>query len=158
MRNRRSQFDMAHTLTAHARQRNFNAALLAGNAAIFDALILTTRTLIVLLRTKNARTEQAVALGLEGTIVDGFRLFDLAVRPGPDFFRAGDRDTQSLKRRGWCVRVVQVGDFLAHIIRSLAVIRETDTSDWSASLNQINQANTRVSTTLRLSHYRSSQC
>ena len=79
MRNRSCKLNVAHALATNARKCNFNAALLAGNAAIFDALILTASTLIVLLRTKNTCTEQAVFFGLERTVVDCFRFFDLAM-------------------------------------------------------------------------------
>ncbi len=77
VRDRRSQVDVAHPLAAHARQRHFNAALLTGDAAILDALVLAAKALIVLRWAEDTGTEQAVPLRLEGPVVDGFRLLDL---------------------------------------------------------------------------------
>ena len=42
--------------------------------------------------------EQAVALGLEGAVVDGLGLFDLAVRPFTDHLRRSDSDFNGVKR------------------------------------------------------------
>jgi hypothetical protein len=85
VRDRRGQLDMAHALTAHARQRDFNAALLADDALVLDALVLAAQALIVLDRAEDARAEQAVALGLERPVVDRLRLLDLAEGPGEIF-------------------------------------------------------------------------
>jgi hypothetical protein len=78
---------VAHTLTAHFGQRDFNAALLADYATMLEALVLAAQALIVLDRAKNLGTEQTVTLWLERTVVDGLGLFDFAIRPGPNFFR-----------------------------------------------------------------------
>jgi hypothetical protein len=53
---------------------------------MLEALIFSAQALVILDRAEDLGTEKAVALGLERTIVDGFRLFDFAVRPGPDLF------------------------------------------------------------------------
>src|SRR5208282_351800 len=45
----------------------------------------------------NARAEQAIALRLEGAIVDGFRLGHFTMRPAPDFFRRCQADADSIK-------------------------------------------------------------
>src|SRR5690606_21563219 len=103
MRDRRCELDMAHALAADLRQRHLDAALLADDAAILHPLVLAAQALIVLDRTEDARAEQAVALGLERPVVDGFRLLDLAIRPGADTLRAGDRDAdlvEALRARG----------------------------------------------------------
>src|SRR4029078_9602360 len=81
VRDRRGQLDVAHALAAHARQRDLDAALLADDALVLHALVLAAQALVVLDRAKDARAEQAVALGLEGPVVDRLRLLDLAVRP-----------------------------------------------------------------------------
>jgi len=78
MCNRCCQIDMAHPLAANTRQRHFNAALLAGNAAILDTLILAAKALIILSRTKDTSTEQTIALWFEGPVIDGFGFFDLS--------------------------------------------------------------------------------
>ncbi len=90
MRHRRGQLDVAHALAAHARQRDLDRALLADDALVLHALVLAAQALVVLDRAEDARAEQAVALRLEGPVVDRFRLFDLAVRPGQNLLRARD--------------------------------------------------------------------
>ena len=92
MGDRRGQFDVAHPLAAHFRQRDLDAALLADDAAELHPLVLAAQALVVLDRAKDAGAEQAVALRLEGAVVDGFGLLDLAERPGADLLRAGDLD------------------------------------------------------------------
>ena len=91
MRRRRCQFDMAHALAAHFGQRHFNAAFFADNAAVLQALVFTAKAFVIFERTENLGAEQAIAFRLERTIVDGFRLFDFAVRPLTDFL--GRRET-----------------------------------------------------------------
>jgi hypothetical protein len=100
VRDRRGQFDVAHALAAHLGERDLNAALLADDALVLHPLVLAAQALVVLDRTENARAEQAVALRLERTVVDGLRLFDLAERPGEDFLRAGDRDPDLVETLG----------------------------------------------------------
>ena len=115
MRNWRGQFDVAHTLTTYFLKGNFNTTFLADNAAILHALIFTAEAFVVFDRAKDARTEQAVALWLEGTIVDGFRLFDLAKRPRQDALRGRERDFDLVERLdggNWVKRVVC--QFLVH--------------------------------------------
>jgi hypothetical protein len=90
VRNRSGQFDVAHALAAHLGQRDFNAALFADDALVLHALVLAAQALVVLDRAEDAGAEQAVALGLERTVVDGLRLLDFAERPGQDLLRAGD--------------------------------------------------------------------
>ena len=80
----RGELDMAHALAANARQRDFDAALLADDALVLHALVLAAQALVVLDRAKDARAEQAVTLGLERAVVDRLRLLDLAERPGQE--------------------------------------------------------------------------
>ena len=91
---------MAHAVAPHLRQRHLDAALLADDAAILHALVLAAQALVVLDRTEDAGAEQAVALRLEGPVVDRLRLLDLAERPGPDALRAGDRDPDLIEALG----------------------------------------------------------
>src|SRR6185369_3061993 len=100
MCNRRGQFDMAHALAAHFGKGDFDAALLADDAAILHALVLAAQALVVLDRTEDAGAEQAVALRLEGPVVDRLRLLDLAEGPGPDALRARDRDLDLIEALG----------------------------------------------------------
>src|SRR3954471_18474677 len=83
---------MAHALAAHLGQRHFDAAFLADHAAVLEALVLAAETLVVLDRPENLRAKQAVALGLEGTVVDGLRLFHLAVGPRADLLGRSQPD------------------------------------------------------------------
>src|SRR5437016_8871334 len=92
MRHRRGQFDMAHAVAAHLRQGDLDAALLADDAAVFHALVLAAQALVILDRAEDAGAEQPIPLRLEGAVVDRLRLLDLAIGPGPDALRAGDRD------------------------------------------------------------------
>ena len=78
MRDRCRQIDMAHTFPTHTRQRDLHTALLTGNAAILDPLIFPAKALIIFDRAKDTRAEQAITLRLEGPVIDGFRLFNLA--------------------------------------------------------------------------------
>src|ERR1700688_46563 len=92
MRDRCGQFDMAHALAPDPGQRHFDRALFADDALVLHALVLAAQALVVLDRPENARAEQAVALRLEGTVVDGLRLLYLAVGPRQDLLRARDRN------------------------------------------------------------------
>ena len=79
------------------RQRHLDAALLADHALELHALVLAAQALVVLGRPEDAGAEQAVPLRLEGAVVDGLGLLDLAVGPAEDLFRAGDRDTHLIE-------------------------------------------------------------
>src|SRR5699024_12561072 len=81
VRHRRGQVDVAHALAADLGLGDLDAAFFADHATMLHALVLAAQAFVVLDRPKNTSTEQAVALRLEGAIVDGFRLFDLAERP-----------------------------------------------------------------------------
>ena len=97
MRDRRGQLDMAHALAAHRGGDDFNPALFADDAAVLHAFIFTAVTFVVLHRPENFGAEKAVAFGLEGTIVNGFRLLNFAERPLPDAFRRGDGNLDGLQ-------------------------------------------------------------
>src|SRR5437667_3928131 len=83
---------MAHALAPNLRQRHLDAALLADDALVLHPLVLAAQALVVLDRPEDAGAEQAVAFRLEGPVVDGLRLLDLAVGPGENLVRASDRD------------------------------------------------------------------
>ena len=70
----------------------FSAALVAHHALEAGALVLAAVALPVLGRSEDALAVQAVALGLERAVVDGFRLADLAVRPRADLIRGRHGD------------------------------------------------------------------
>src|SRR5437763_14919425 len=105
---------MAHALAPHAAERHLNRALLANDALILHALVLAAQALIVLDRPEDARAEQTVALGLEGAVVDGLRLLDLAVGPRQNLFRARDRDADLVEDLSRHLRAEEIHDFLVH--------------------------------------------
>src|SRR5262249_40450810 len=90
--NWRSQFDMTHALAPDARQRHFDRALFTDDALVLHTLVLAAQALVVLDRSEDARAEQPVTLRLERAVVDGLRLFDLAVGPRQNLLGARERD------------------------------------------------------------------
>jgi hypothetical protein len=54
---------------------------------MLEALVLAAEALVVLDRPEDLGTEKAVALGLEGAVVDGLGLLDFTVGPGTDLVR-----------------------------------------------------------------------
>ena len=89
MAHRRGQLDVTHALAAHLGARHLNAALVADDALVAHALVLAAVAFPVLGRAKDALAVQAVALRLEGAVVNRFRLGDLAVGPRADLIRGG---------------------------------------------------------------------
>ena len=79
------------------RQRDFHAALVADHAAVLHALVLAAQALPVGDRAEDAGAEQAVALRLEGAVVDRLRLGDFAVRPAADLFRRSQADADGVE-------------------------------------------------------------
>ena len=115
MRDGRGQFDMAHALAADLLQRDFHTAFLADDAAIFHALVFAAQAFVILDRAKDTRAEQAVTLGLERAVVDGFGLLDLAEGPRQDPLGRGQRDLDLVKHLGRRQRVERVVcQFLVH--------------------------------------------
>src|SRR5207244_11647510 len=76
----------------HLRHRHFDAAFLTDYAAVLQALVLAAEALVVLDRPEDLGAEQAVALGLEGPVVDGLRLLDFAVGPRADLLGRSEPD------------------------------------------------------------------
>src|SRR6185436_7912627 len=116
---RRGQLDMAHALAADLGDGDLDAALLADDALVLHALVLAAQALIVLDRAKDARAEQAVALGLERAVVDGLGLLDLAERPAADALRRGNADLDLVERLRLGDRVREVG----HLVHNLVPFR-----------------------------------
>ena len=88
---------MPHALAAHLCARHLDAAAVADNAFVADALVLSAVALPVARRSKDALAEEAVTLGLQGTVVDGLRLFYLAVRPCTNFIGRSESDPHRVK-------------------------------------------------------------
>ncbi len=100
MGNRAGQVDMAHALTAHLRQGDFDPALLAHDASVLQALVLATQALVVVDGTEDLGAEKPVALRLEGPVIDGLRLLDLAVGPRADHVRRRQTDLDGVELQG----------------------------------------------------------
>ena len=111
VRARRSQLDVAEAFAADFAERDFDAALVADDAAVLHALVLAAEALPVGDGTENLGAEQAVAFRFEGAVVDGLRLGDFAVRPGPDFFRTRKADPDG----------IEIGDQTGTIIRAASI-------------------------------------
>src|SRR6185369_10659978 len=75
-------------------------ALFADDALVLHALVLAAQALVVLHRTEDAGAEQAVALGLEGPVVDRLRLLDLAKGPAADALGARQSDLDLVEGLG----------------------------------------------------------
>src|SRR4051794_5366249 len=114
MRDGSGELDMAHALAPDARQGHLDRALLADDALVLHPLVLAAQALVILDRPEDARAEQAVALGLEGTVVDGLGLLDLAVGPRQDLFRARDRDADLVEDLSRHLRAEKIHQFLVH--------------------------------------------
>ncbi|MCY1530064.1 hypothetical protein D9M68_652400 [compost metagenome] len=94
---RRSQLDVAHALAAHLGQGDFHTALLADHTAVLEALVLAAQALVVLHRAEDLGAEQAIALRLEGTVVDGLRLLHFTEGPGTDHLGRGQTNTDGIE-------------------------------------------------------------
>ena len=97
VRHRGGQVDVSHAFATHFGQSHFHAAFFAGNAFEFQAFVFTAQAFVVFNRAENFGTKQAVAFGLEGAVVDGFRFFYFAVRPRTDGFGRGNADFDGVK-------------------------------------------------------------
>src|SRR6185437_6871294 len=93
----RGQLDVSEALAADLRHRDFDAALVADDAAVLHALVLAAEALPVGDGAEDAGAEQPVPLRLEGAVVDGFRLGDFAVRPATNLLRRGKLDADGVK-------------------------------------------------------------
>jgi hypothetical protein len=88
---------VTHPLAAYLLARHFDAAALADDALVADALVLAAVALPVLRRTEDALAEQTVALGLERAVVDRLRLRYLAGGPVADLLARGKPDANGVE-------------------------------------------------------------
>lgn len=91
------QFDVAHPLTAHLGASDLDAAALTDDALEPDTLVLAAVALPVPGRTEDLLAEESVLLGLEGAVVDGLGLLDLAVAPLTDVVSGGQTDPELIE-------------------------------------------------------------
>src|SRR4029079_12339867 len=89
---RAGQLAVSHSLAPHLGLGDLGAALVADHAAVLHALVLATEALPVRDGPEDLRAEEPIPLRLEGPIVDGLGLGELAWRPGPALLRAGQAD------------------------------------------------------------------
>ncbi|MCG3768875.1 MAG: hypothetical protein JW394_0996 [Nitrospira sp.] len=97
VRHRSRELNVAHALPADLGLNDFDAALVADDAAVLHALILAAITLPILDRAENLRAKQSVFFRLKRPVIDGLRLLHFAVRPRPDFFRRRDLDLHRIE-------------------------------------------------------------
>jgi len=102
---------MAKAFAADFRQSDFDAALIANDAAMLHALVLAAQALPIGDGAKNLGAEKTVTFGLEGAVVDGLGLGDFTVRPGANFFRTRQRDADG----------IEICDQAGAIIRAAAI-------------------------------------
>ena len=89
----RGQLDVTHALTADLLGGDVHAALLAlDDLFTVGILIFAAHAGAVLGGTEDALAEQTADLGLQGAVIDGLGLLNLAVRPLADHFRRCQTD------------------------------------------------------------------
>ena len=92
VRHGRGELDVTHALAADFGLGDFDAALVADDAAMLHPLVLAAEAFPVGDRAEDLRAEEAVALRFEGAVVDRLRLGHFAVRPRPDLLRGREAD------------------------------------------------------------------
>ena len=89
-----SKLDVTHALTAHLGTGHLDAAALADDAAVADALVLAAAALPVAGGAEDLLAEEPVLFRLQGAVIDRLRLLHFTVRPLADFLRGGKADAQ----------------------------------------------------------------
>ncbi len=89
--------DVPHALAAHLGARHLDAAALADDALVAHALVLAAVAFPVLGGTEDALAEQAVALRLQGAVVDRLRLCDFSLGPCLDLLGRGKADPDGVE-------------------------------------------------------------
>ena len=100
MGNGGGQLDMPHTLAPHLRLNDFDSAFVADDTAMLHSFIFSAITLPIFGRPKNLRTKQAILFRLKRPIIDGFRFFDLTIRPRTNFLRRRDPNAHGVEGHG----------------------------------------------------------
>jgi hypothetical protein len=91
---RGGELDVAHPLAAHLGAGDLDATALTDDALEAHALVLAAGALPVPGGAEDLLAEEPVLLRLEGAVVDGLGLLDLAVAPLADVLRGGQADAQ----------------------------------------------------------------
>jgi hypothetical protein len=82
------EFDVSCALAANLTCRHFYTTTLTDNTLIANTLVLTTRTLVVLARTKNLFTKESSTFRSLSTIVDSLRDENFTIREVTDIITA----------------------------------------------------------------------
>ena len=97
VRHRGGELDVAHALAADDAVCDLHAALVADDSLEADLLVLAAVAFPVLGRPEDFLGEQPALLRLLGSVVDGFRLLNLAVAPAADGVRAGHAEADGVE-------------------------------------------------------------
>src|SRR5699024_10062238 len=89
-----SKLNVAHAFTTNLGLGDLYATALTNDALVADTLVLTTLALPVTGRTEDTLTEKAVLFWLQGAVVNGLRLLNLALRPTANVVGGGQSNTK----------------------------------------------------------------
>src|SRR5712691_2870336 len=118
VRDRSGEVDVTHALAANLLPRHLDAAALADDPLVADALVLAAVALPVPRRPEDALAEQAVPLRLQRAVVDRLRLGDLARRPVADLLARGEPDPNRIE-------IIDVDQPISPPVKSLVKISGT---------------------------------
>ena len=90
--------DMAQAFASDFGFGDFDAAAIANGAFKTNAFKFAAMTFPIASGAEDAFAKKAVAFGFESAIVNGFGLFDFAVRPGQNGVRRGNRDKHRVEK------------------------------------------------------------
>ncbi|GAA3655522.1 hypothetical protein GCM10022202_14580 [Microbacterium marinilacus] len=97
MRDGRRELDVAHALATDRALGDLDTAALADDALEAHALVLAAGALPVAGGSEDLLTEQTVLLRLQGAVVDGLGLLDLAEGPATDVVSGGQADAKLIE-------------------------------------------------------------
>ena len=89
-----SKLNVAHAFTTNLGLGDLNSTALTNDALVADTLVLTTLALPVTGRAEDTLTEKAVLFWLQGAVVNGLRLLNLALRPTANVVGGGQSNTK----------------------------------------------------------------
>src|SRR3989442_817195 len=88
---------MSQPLAPNLGQSHLHAAFIADHSAMLHSFVLAAEKFPVCHRSENLGAEKSITLGLKSSIVDGFRLGDFPVRPGPNLLGRRQTDLDAVK-------------------------------------------------------------
>ena len=121
MGDRRRELDVTHPLAADDRARHFDAALVADDPLIADALVLSAVAFPVLRGTEYLLAEETLRFVPLGAVVDRFRFRHFPVRPLEDLIRAREREPDGIE-------VADFGDVFHRRVLRLSIIGRRNSS------------------------------